>query len=331
MNKKIDFTLFKPAYWNAKPNVGDPRWCYDTEVKAGLLDWEDLVDLLVGSHEVTEVKELANMFNGCAWRNQSDPLVILKHTKYQRAFVSKCAHNVVSTSLLILDYDSGITIDTVREQLKQWNHIGYTSHSHTPEKHKFRVLIPLTENIPVQLMKKIKDSELSILPALVNVFGGIDLTTFDLARSFFMPTCPATNIGNAKSWSNIGVDFDWTVLPVTTTVKRVVSSTIDNTKTDLLELFRNNGLYQGPLGGNKHQVTCPWHGSHSSDVNNGAVVWEFQGFCCKHNSCINKSFRNLMTYFEVNSINNKIYEEEQKVDVLQERLKQLKLKKSQGV
>jgi hypothetical protein len=42
-------------------------------------------------------------------------------------------------------------------------------------------------------------------------------------------------------------------------------------------------------------VTCPWADTHTSDKNNGAVVWEGEGFCCKHSHCIQKTFKELLT------------------------------------
>jgi hypothetical protein len=290
----FNITVFRPAYWNATPNVGDPRWCYDIQTNNTAITWQELTGLLVDAHLATEIKEKSHMVNGCSWKPLTDYTVITKTTQYGKTFVTKCANNVVDTSLFILDYDSGITMEEVRQQLGDLQHIGYTSYNHQPSHHKFRIVIPLTTPIPIHLLRKIKDSEISILPALHDKFGSIDLTTFDLARSFFMPSCPQANMEYAKSWVSEGRLFDWTVLPITTTFKKKFVSGKEMNSTDILQLFRDNGLYQGPLGGKKHQVTCPWSDTHTNDKSNGAVVWEGEGFCCKHSHCINKTYKELL-------------------------------------
>lgn len=293
------FTLFNQAWFNKHPTVGEPRWSYDTEVKSTTVHWDGLVYWLVNAHEPVEVKELAHMFSMNSWKSIDDPTAITKTTKYGRKFVSKTAHNVVSVSCLVLDYDDGITIEEVQEQLVGLMHIGYTSYSHSPEHHKFRIVIPLTQPIPADLIKKPKDSERTILPALVDMFGGIDITTFDCARSFFMPSCPIDKLGQAESWVNCGEAFDWTVLPVTTTFKQQFVPNADGKTTDLLQLFRDSGLYVGKLGGNKHAVLCPWRDNHTADKNGGTVVWEGEGWCCKHSSCQHRTFKDLMDVFGV--------------------------------
>lgn len=298
---KYSFTIFNPAWFNKTPTIGEPRWSYDTEVKETSIDLPDLIELFVDSHEVTEVKELAHMFSTNSWKKIDDPTAITKTTKYGRTFVSKTAHNVESVSCLVLDYDSGATIESVQEQLKDVIHVGYTSFSHSPERHKFRVIIPLSRPVPADLMKKPKDSERSILPALVDMFGGIDVTTFDCARSFFMPSCPVERLQDAQSWAHWkGVaTFDWTVLPVTTTFKQQFVPNAVGETTDLLQLFRDNGLYVGQLGGNKHAVVCPWSHEHTHGDKSGTVVWEGEGWCCKHSACQNRTFKDLMERFGV--------------------------------
>jgi len=322
--RTYNFSVFKPAYWNAKPSIGEPRWCYDTEIKAGIVTWDDLMELFIQNHEPIETKELAHMFTACQWKSKLDDGVVLKHTRYGREYVAKTASNVVAASMLILDYDDGTTIETVKERLHEWLHIGYTSHSHKPEHHKFRIIIPLKTPVPIHLMKKTKYSEQSILPALYDTFKGLDLTTFDLARSFFMPSCPAANQHFAQSWCNNGTEFDWTTLPITTTFRKQFVPIPGQERTDILHLFRNAGLYQSPLCGKKHAVTCPWADNHSSDRNGGAVVWEGEGFCCKHNSCRDKSFKELLSALGVDFIDKRMEQEQRNLDALQAKLKNLK-------
>lgn len=301
--RAYSFTSFKAAWFNATPNIGEPRWCYDTAVKETEVEWEDMVDLFVNSsHRITTTKELTPMFNSCNWKSINDQTVITKETKYNKVFVAKTAKNVIDSSMLILDYDDGTSIADVLEQLVDYKHIGYTSFSHTPEHNKFRVIIPLTQPIPANLMMKTKDSEHSVLPALFDIFGHIDLTTFDSSRAFFMPSCPIERAQYAQSWCNDGKEFDWTELPVTVTFKQRYVQSNKNDVFDLLSAFKTSGLYIGSLGGIKHQVLCPWSDTHTSDVKGGTVVWEGQGWCCKHSSCDKRVYLDLLDFFGLRTI-----------------------------
>ena len=58
---------------------------------------------------------------------------------------------VRSLSCLVLDYDSGkATIEDARAAWGSWPGILHTSWSHTPEHHKFRVILPLWRPVPVE-------------------------------------------------------------------------------------------------------------------------------------------------------------------------------------
>lgn len=61
---------------------------------------------------------------------------------------------------------------------------------------------------------------------------------------------------------------------------------------DVVELFRDAGLYRRALAGDKHAVICPWEGEHTdpdytSETATGTVVWRGppQTFLCSHSHC----------------------------------------------
>lgn len=46
-------------------------------------------------------------------------------------------------NLIVIDVDGGVRIDMVQELLKEYVHMIYTTKSHTPEDHRFRLIIPM--------------------------------------------------------------------------------------------------------------------------------------------------------------------------------------------
>lgn len=283
-------TLFDACYWNAKPKAGEPRWVYDNKAKPVTLDWDDVVQML-SKHIVVDVKQKTPMFNAVEWL----PLNGAETVEWgNKKYVRKCEKNMVDMHMLILDYDDGEYMDDVIVSMMKYAHCGYTSHSHSVEKDKFRIVLPLAEPIPAELLDP--KGEYSILPALNTVFGHIDCTSFDRARSFFMPSCSEGNKHLAMAWSHDGELFDWTKLELTKRPVRKMDYT--ETSTDIVGMFKRTGLYVSKDSGARHTVVCPWSGDHTSDKESGAAVWEGQGFNCMHSHCRDKSFKDLMDYFE---------------------------------
>lgn len=84
-------------------------------------------------------------------------------------------------SCLFLDYDSGYSISEFMRKYYKFRFYLYTSSSHTPQKNKFRVIIPLEEEITVL------DYEDSIKKALPRYFPECDPTAFYLDHFFYIP------------------------------------------------------------------------------------------------------------------------------------------------
>ncbi len=51
--------------------------------------------------------------------------------------------NVLHVSCLVLDYDKGLPASEALPAWESWFHVAHSTWSHTPEKHKFRVILPL--------------------------------------------------------------------------------------------------------------------------------------------------------------------------------------------
>lgn len=152
------------------------------------VDWIDLVDLL-SKHDPREDKD-GMMFNG--WKFVS---------KLEEGFTRRCGDNCEYTTLLILDYDGGMTIGQAKRQFIDYTYTAYTSYSHRTEKKKgadcFRIVFPLIQPCPIEDFRKRKSA--------IKMFAGdCDCSSSDISRGFFLPSCSQFNIGMARTWSNVG-------------------------------------------------------------------------------------------------------------------------------
>ncbi len=93
--------------------------------------------------------------------------------------------NMDMAHLLVLDIDDGLPLERIHKVLERYEYAIHSSYSHTPEKPKWRVVLPLAEAIPAV-----------DLPALFDrvneLFGGkLDVSCgHDYARMYFLPGCP---------------------------------------------------------------------------------------------------------------------------------------------
>lgn len=73
----------------------------------------------------------------------------------------------------------------------------------------------------------------------------------------------------------------------------------------VLSALRNHGLYKTPLGGGKHDITCPWVTDHTDQADGGTAYfesddsWPIGGFKCHHGHCAHRTIRDLLKYLEV--------------------------------
>jgi len=104
------------------------------------------------------------------------------------------ADNVVSYSALVLDFDnkeSNCRFDDIVRMFidKNINHVAYTTMGHTTIVNKFRVILPLDNNISKTdweyLSQNIPNLKKSVLLS-IPLFKNIDKTSFDAARFFYI-------------------------------------------------------------------------------------------------------------------------------------------------
>ena len=74
----------------------------------------------------------------------------------------------------------------------------------------------------------------------------------------------------------------------------------------VISALKLRDLYKTPLGGGKHDITCPWVHEHADEIDDRAAYWEpdefyaHGGFCCQHKMHLgSKKLRQLIEYLDV--------------------------------
>ncbi|MDA9580948.1 hypothetical protein N9S00_07035 [Luminiphilus sp.] len=69
---------------------------------------------------------------------------------------------------------------------------------------------------------------------------------------------------------------------------------------NIVAYFKDRGMYQRPLGGNKHQVRCPRLSQHTGGDDSGTIIFESEGkhywpgIHCAHDSCSDYKIREFL-------------------------------------
>lgn len=98
-------------------------------------------------------------------------------------------------SVVALDVEKGPTTREAHEVFREWAHVIYTTWSHRPDAHRFRVVLPLARDVGADEYKRLWAQLAGMLA------GGADPQTKDLARALFLPAVrPDGRRSAAKAW-----------------------------------------------------------------------------------------------------------------------------------
>jgi len=73
----------------------------------------------------------------------------------------------------------------------------------------------------------------------------------------------------------------------------------------VLAALRRRGLYKAPLGGGKHDITCPWVHEHTGQADGGTAyfepddLWPIGGFKCQHGHCAYRHISDLLSTLDI--------------------------------
>ncbi|MCO4768418.1 MAG: hypothetical protein KDA24_00200 [Deltaproteobacteria bacterium] len=93
--------------------------------------------------------------------------------------------DVVHLSCLVLDYDKGLAFDEAQAPWLDWFHIAHSTWSHTPEKPKFRIILPLAGPVAASEWRTVWDWAFGITG------DWIDHAMKGIAVTFALPSSPS--------------------------------------------------------------------------------------------------------------------------------------------
>lgn len=115
------------------------------------------------------------------------------------AFVGGVRRNsaFIFASVIALDVEKGPTTQQAHAIFRRWQHVIYTTWSHSPDDHRFRIVIPLACDVNAEEYKLLW----AWLAALLGC--GADAQTKDLARALFLPAIrPDGRRAASKAWED---------------------------------------------------------------------------------------------------------------------------------
>jgi hypothetical protein len=229
------------------------------------MDWDQLADLFL-YHYDAENKHDVELYNMAEFKDNVDPtcepgrkyhyIQGIRQETYDTIpnTTRRCKNNVISLSGVVLDIDENHTIDETIELLDGIEYILYTTFRHTPEKHKFRVVIPFSRPLLKEDIEGRKQSIIDTLPS-------VDNCSFTVSQSFYFHSGKCDSI----AFRNHGImidpyDFEYTPVVPPVYQPYVNTTTLDD---DQMEAYKQSvvesllscsGLHYAGTGDNNKGV-----------------------------------------------------------------------------
>ena len=234
--------------------------CKDSNLIQKESSWGDLVKLITegpltkGEMTLSEYlaatdKERKAEKDGMAWIPCSaiDPAGKREQANMNLAFA------------MVLDIDTGVALEDVVAKMAGYEYVLHSSYSHSPEKPKWRVVIPFQAPIPARDLPRVFD-------VFQTRFGGAldNHCGQDFARMYYLPACPSDAESIFVARYNPGDLLDATtvlrerplmssITPTTTKVSKAVETTLRCATIE--EGGRNNDLFKTACSLARHGVT----------------------------------------------------------------------------
>lgn len=151
------------------------------------VDLETLGQLLTTDFNITNDKSSVMMFSMTKFKTLEEGAVNGRVNNDSVAGTRRrCRENAISISGLILDYDGNRTIEEVKTRYAGLYMIIYTTYSHSPEKSKFRVIMPFNQPLLLADFEARKSD-------MADFFKGADGASFSVSQSFYLPSSSPEN------------------------------------------------------------------------------------------------------------------------------------------
>lgn len=263
-------------------NTIENKW--DNAVVPLETTWDTFRAVILQGHEVALDKESAKLFNACEYRSAetigADANLRVFSMETAQWCARRLADNVLTVTMLILDYDGGLSLEAAKERFRDFEYVAYTSFSHhaEPGQDRFRVVFPLISPIPASGLYSAFDSLIhgsawhELQEALQEFAGPCDPVSFRCNQFYYLPLVNEARKPVAQVWSNAGKLLDWT------TWKRAAPPVYTGKADEAMQSSRYLDEGLGPdqmlrtqsgyirvrdVVGRVEGVWCPYHDDHN--------------------------------------------------------------------
>lgn len=234
---------------------------------------------------------------------------------------SRSNENFISASGICLDFDHGQpTVEQVLKLFPLTLAAYYSTHSHTPENPRFRVVIPLSRPVNADEHSRLALGVRSIIPP--ELMECIDASCLERARSHYLPSCPPEYERHAFTGHQTGDPLDvehFMSLALSPTVLKdlnpvsITPKPYDFTDHDSGEVFNlrvwaaqnptfdfvaavNSQVLRGKPKDGKQHIVCPFEDQHTDKgkdlatyISNASpplyTAWNIH---CMHSHCVDR-------------------------------------------
>jgi hypothetical protein len=127
--------------------------------------------------------KLADILSHHDERSEKDG-ALFSPTLYRKG-ATRSKSGVQSITAFVLDFDTGVAPEMIAPAWSRWEHLIYSTFSHTPGQPKWRVVFPLAEEVPAEQWPQIYRNLAHALG-----FGHPDPSCKDCSRIYYLPSCP---------------------------------------------------------------------------------------------------------------------------------------------
>jgi len=115
---------------------------------------------------------------------------------------TRANENVESHSAVVLDIDDGTPLQQIVDQVREYEFLAVSTHSHSQKHAKYRMIFPLSRDVPPERWPQIWQLTNQLIG------GHADPATKDNARIYYFPTCPVERKNDAFFHHNPGKWLD---------------------------------------------------------------------------------------------------------------------------
>ena len=193
---------------------------YDNRVVSHEATWDVFREVILQGHVVAEDRIAVKMFNAAEYRTP-DSLVdnadaVVHDRDTDRTYTRRLKENVLAVTMLVLDYDGGMSVHEACERFKDYEYVAYTSFRHLKDKktEKFRIVFPLAT--PISADGRFTDCDdliegsawCELTQALKEFAGACDPASFRCNQFYYLPVTPKARLDTARVWANSGAVLD---------------------------------------------------------------------------------------------------------------------------